>query len=42
MSEELCFSTISELSRLMDSGALSAAELMGAVISRTKMPLCLV
>ncbi len=36
MSEELCFSTISELSRLMDSGALSAAELMGAVISRTK------
>jgi len=36
VSEDLCFSTISELSRLMDSGALSAAELMGAVISRTK------
>ena len=36
MSEDLCFSTISQLARLMETGALSAEELMRAVVARTK------
>jgi aspartyl-tRNA(Asn)/glutamyl-tRNA(Gln) amidotransferase subunit A len=36
VAEPIFYSTISELSRLMDRGGLSAVELMQAVISRTK------
>ena len=36
MPEELFHATIGELSRLMDAGGVSAVELMGAVIARTK------
>lgn len=36
MSEELCHSTICDLSRLLDRGGLSAVELMRAMIARTK------
>ena len=36
MSEELCHSTIADLSRLLDRGGVSAVELMRAVIARTK------
>jgi aspartyl-tRNA(Asn)/glutamyl-tRNA(Gln) amidotransferase subunit A len=36
VAEPLFYSTISDLSRLMDGGGLSAVELMQAVISRTK------
>ena len=36
MSEELCYSTISGLSRMLAAGELSAVELMRAVIERTK------
>jgi aspartyl-tRNA(Asn)/glutamyl-tRNA(Gln) amidotransferase subunit A len=36
VSEDLCHSTIADLSRLMDRGGASAAELMQAVIARTK------
>jgi len=36
MSQDLCHSTISELSRLMAGGELSSVELMKAVIARTK------
>ncbi len=36
MNEDLCHATIAELSGRMDAGQLSAVELMGAVIARTK------
>jgi len=36
VSKDLCNSTISELSGLMERGELSAAELMAAVVARTK------
>ena len=36
MSDDLCHSTISELSGLMGRGKLSSAELMGALVARTK------
>ena len=36
MSEQLCYSTIGELSRLMERGELSAEELTRAVVARTK------